>query len=118
MSQAAVVVLADTESHADLGRAFNALVAVKESKQYGDDDRLIFDGAGTKWPGVLSDPGHMAHKLYEEVADVVAGACGYCANAFEAEGHVHEAGIAVLDEFEGHPSFRNLIAGGYAVITF
>lgn len=60
MSKAAILVLADTETHADLGRVVNALVATKEFKDAGDDVRLIFDGAGTQWPGVLSDPEHQA----------------------------------------------------------
>ena len=49
MPKAAIVVLADTESHGDLGRLVNALEAVKEFKEAGDDVQLIFDGAGTKW---------------------------------------------------------------------
>lgn len=60
MSKAAILVLADTETHADFGRVVNALVATKEFKDAGDDVRLIFDGAGTQWPGVLSDPEHQA----------------------------------------------------------
>lgn len=118
MPKAAIVVLADTESHADLGRVFNALIAAKEFKQAGDEVRLIFDGAGTKWPGVLSDPQHKAHQPFQEVADVVSGACGYCAKAFETEQHVHEADVGLLDEYEGHPSLRNLVNDGYTIITF
>jgi hypothetical protein len=31
---------------------------------------------------------------------------------------VSRRGIALLDEYEGHPSVRRLIADGYQVITF
>ncbi|MPZ27460.1 MAG: hypothetical protein GEV12_13905 [Micromonosporaceae bacterium] len=118
MEKAAILVLADTETHADLGRVANALVAAKEFKQAGDEVRLIFDGAGTKWPGVLAEPQHTAHRLYQEVEDRVAGACGYCARAFEAEHSVKGAHVHLMDEYEGHPSIRGLVADGYQVITF
>jgi hypothetical protein len=35
--KAAIVVLADTETHGDLGRVVNALVVAKEFKEAGDD---------------------------------------------------------------------------------
>ncbi|WP_055469071.1 hypothetical protein [Streptomyces ardesiacus] len=118
MSKVALVVLADTESHADLGGVFNALVAAKEFKAGGDDVGLVFDGAGTQWPGVLSDPGHRAHGIYEQVSDVVTGACGYRAKAFDAEDSVRTAHVHLLDEYEGHPTFRQLVTDGYQAITF
>ncbi len=118
MATAAILVLADTETHADLGRVVNGLIAAKEFKEAGDDVRVIFDGAATKWPGVLSDPQHRAHKLYEAVADRIAGACGFCARAFDAEQGVKTAHVHLLEEYEGHPSVRRLVADGYQVLTF
>lgn len=114
----AVVVLADTETHEDLGRAVNALVAVRDFMDGGDDVRLIFDGGGTRWPGRLSDPDHGAHGLYESVKDRIHGACDYCAEAFDATEAVQQAGVALLDEYKRHPSFRALMADGYQVLTF
>jgi hypothetical protein len=49
MAKAAAVVLADIETHEDLGREVNALETVKEFKDAGDEAALIFDGAGTRW---------------------------------------------------------------------
>jgi hypothetical protein len=49
MPKAAIIVLADTETHGDLGRVVNALEAVKELKEARDEVKLIFDGAGTQW---------------------------------------------------------------------
>lgn len=118
MSKVGIVVLADTETHGDLGRVVNALIATKEFKEGGDEVELIFDGAGTKWPGVLADPQHKSHALFEQVFDVVAGAFGLCARAFEAEEHVHEAKVPLLEEYDDHPSIRRLVASGYQVITF
>lgn len=118
MSKAAIVVLADTESHGDLGRVVNALIATKEFKDAGEDVRLIFDGAGTQWPGVLSDPSHQAHKSFEAVREAITGACGFCANAFHTEDKVRAANVTLLDEYEGHPSIKSLVDEGYQVITF
>ena len=48
MTKAAVLILAGTESHADVGRLVNGLETAKEfADTDGDDIELIFDGAGT-----------------------------------------------------------------------
>ncbi|UGY94757.1 hypothetical protein [Streptomyces gobiensis] len=118
MSKVAILVLADTESHADLGRVTNALVAAKEFKEAGDEIKVIFDGAATKWPEALTDSGHVAHAAYQAVSDVVAGACGFCAKAFDAEQGARQAHVHLLDEYEGHPSIRLLVSQGHQIITF
>ncbi|MGI8483475.1 MAG: DsrE family protein [Thermomicrobiales bacterium] len=118
MIRMAIVILAGTETHADLGRAVNALLAVKEAKEAGDAVRLIFDGAGTKWIAELSDPTHSSHVLYESVEDQITGVCQYCAKAFGATDAVRAAGVPLLDEYQQHPSLRNLIADGFQVLIF
>jgi len=60
----------------------------------------VFNGAGTKWVGELSDPEHKYNKHFESVKDEVEGACAYCARAF------------------GVPSLAKLVSEGYQVITF
>jgi hypothetical protein len=80
--------------------------------------KLIFDGAGTRWPGELEQQSHRAHDLWEKVHDVVAGACDYCAEAFEATSSVEHAGVKLLDEYHRHPSVRTFLAEGYQVLTF
>lgn len=114
----AVVVLADDESHEGLGRVVNAMVATRELQDAGDEVKLIFDGGGTVWPGLLAADDHPAHSLWEAVAGAVAGACDYCAHAFEAADSAQEAGVTLLDEYHRHPSFRTLLADGYDVLTF
>lgn len=118
MAKIGVVVLADTESHADLGRAFNALETVKESKEHGDDIQFIFDGAGTRWLVELSREDHNAHPVYEQVKDQLTGACDFCAKAFGVKKELVDLGVPLLDEYEKHPSLRRLAADGYEVITF
>jgi hypothetical protein len=116
--KAAIVVLADTETHEGLGRVVNALEAVKEFKEAGDDVRLIFDGAGTKWVVELSRPEHKAHALYAAVRDKVTGVCGFCAGAFGVEEEVRTIGAPLDESYDGHPSFRRLLADGYSIVTF
>lgn len=114
----AVIVLADTETHEDLARVVNAMVTVQECKEAGDDVQLVFDGAGTRWPGALVAEDHKAHKLWASVEDTVAGACSYCADAFEATHDVEDAGVKLLDEYKRHPSVRGLLAEDFKVLTY
>ncbi|MEX0812028.1 MAG: hypothetical protein WD048_07405 [Chitinophagales bacterium] len=46
MTKVAVIVFADSESHADMGRVTNAMEIVNEFTEAGDEATLIFDGAG------------------------------------------------------------------------
>jgi hypothetical protein len=83
MPKAAILLLADTETHGDLGRAANALTTVREFADNGDDVTLIFDGAGTRWAAEIANEDHRLHPDYAAIRDKVAGACRFCAGAFE-----------------------------------
>jgi hypothetical protein len=118
MAKVAIVVLADAQTHADMGRVANALTTTSECKEAGDDVTLIFDGAGTKWVRELSDPDHTLSKALEKVRDKVGGACSYCAASFGVKEDVQASDIPLLEEYEGHPSIQKLIAQDYQVVTF
>jgi hypothetical protein len=118
MTRAAIVLLADTETKEGLGRMSNALTSVREFKEEGQEVSLIFDGAGTKWIGELSDSDHKYNRHFESVKDDIHGACAYCARAFGVKDEVQESGVELLGEFEGHPSLAKLVGQGYQVITF
>lgn len=118
MTKVAIVLLADTENLGDMGRMANALSAVQEFKEAGDEVRLIFDGAAVKWIGELSDPQHKYHEHYQAVQDRISGVCKYCAGAFQVTEQVQRSGVPFADEHNGHPSFRRLVNDGYQVITF
>lgn len=118
MAKISVVVLADSETHGDLGRIANALALTKEAKEAGDDVELVFDGAGTTWVPVLTDPDHDLNPMYRAVEDTVAGACEFCANAFDVREEVKESSVPFLSEYEGHPSLRRRIDEGYQIVTF
>jgi len=118
MTKAAIFVLADTATEEDLGRLVNALAVVQEFKETGDKVQLIFDGTGTRWPGILARPDHIAYGLYQETRDQIVGVCSFCANAFGATESVKSNGLKLLDEANGHPSIKQLLAEGYQVLTF
>ncbi len=118
MAKVAIVVLAGTETHEGLGRVVNALEAVKELKDGGQDVKLIFDGAGTAWVPELAKPEHKAHRLYRAVGDKVAGVCAFCAGAFGVKNAAVALGAPLASEYDGHPSILKLVTGGYQVITF
>ena len=114
----AIVVLAGTDTYEGMGRVANALVAVQEYKEAGDDVQLIFDGAGVGWPPELSKSNHLLHGLYQSVRDKIIGVCSYCASAFNVQDQIKDSGLSNLGEYNGHPSFRKLSAQGYQVLTF
>jgi hypothetical protein len=118
MTKIAVVVLADTETHGDLGRAVNALEVAKEFKQAGDEVAIVFDGAGTRWVPKFDAPEHRKHDLWASVKDKVAGACSFCSATYGVKKEVQAANVELLDDFDDHPSLRSYIVDGYQVITF
>ncbi|ELZ18453.1 hypothetical protein C477_10308 [Haloterrigena salina JCM 13891] len=118
MVNAAIVILAGTESHADTGRLVNGLEAAKEFAENDEDElELIFDGAGTQWVEELEDEDHDYHDLYESVQDEAA-VCDYCAGAFGVDDAVEDQGLVRIDENEGHPSVRSMVDDDYEIITF
>lgn len=114
----AIVVLAGSETHEGLGRVVNALEAVKECQAAGDQVLMLFDGAGVTWPPLLSQADHAYHGLYQAVKSHISGVCEYCATAFAVREAIHTCGIPFANEYEGHPSFRQLLADGFQIITF
>ena len=118
MTNAAIVILAGTESHADTGRLVNGLEAAKEfAETDGDEVEVIFDGAGTEWIPELEDEDSDYHELYRAVSDDAA-VCDFCAGAFGVDDAVDDAGVVRLDDHDGHPSIRSLVDDDYEIITF
>lgn len=118
MTKAAIVILAGTEGHANVGRIVNGLETAKEfTETDGDEVELIFDGAGTQWISELEDEESDYHGLYQAVRDE-ASVCDFCSGAFGVEDAVADAGLVTLDDHDGHPSIRSLVNDDYEVITF
>jgi hypothetical protein len=118
VAKVAIVVLSDTETHADSARVANALTTAYEFKEAEEEVMLIFTGAGTKWIGELSDPDHRLNRAFSLVEDKVAGACKACATSFGVRGEVQASGVPLLTEYKGHQSLRKVIKEGYQVVTF
>ncbi len=118
MAKTAVVILAGTDSHADVGRLVNGLQTAKEFAESSSDEvELIFDGAGTQWIPELEDEDSDYHELYQAVREE-ASACEFCSGAFGVAHAVDDAGVVTLDDHDGHPSIRSLVDNGYEIITF
>ena len=121
----AIVILSDpkTNSEESLGRLFNGLATAFECKKEGDDVSIVFQGAGTRWPELISEPDHPAHGLFKAVSDKIAGASCGCAALFEATAGVESCGMPLLTDnaIDGTPgiaSIRNLVVAGNTVLTF
>lgn len=118
MTKAAIIILAGTDGHENLGRLVNGLEAAREfAESDGDEVELIFDGAGTQWIPELEDESSDHHELYLAVQDDTS-VCDYCSGAFGVEDAVADADVVALDEHDGHPSLKSLVDDGYEVITF
>lgn len=118
MPRIAYVILADTKTPGDMGRVVNALEGARESIEAGDETRIIFDGAGTKWTAALTDEDHDYHDLYVSVEDHITGACQFCAKAYGVKSAAQQVGVPLIDEHDGHPSLRGLVEEGFQVLTF
>ena len=121
----AVMVYADPKTGTEeaLGRLFNALATTYEFKEKGDDVTLMFQGAGSRWIGELSNEEHPAFALFEAVRDKVAGVSCGCADVFGATEAVEKSGFDLIKDnpipsTSGLTSIRNLIDDGYTILNF
>jgi hypothetical protein len=120
----AIIILSDPKAGDEaLGRAFNALALAQESVAAGDQVEVTFVGAGTRWPGVVSQLSHPANGLYNAVREViVGGSCG-CAAVFGATESLKACGIAevknqALPGTPGLASIRRYLAEGWQTLVF
>ena len=121
----AIIVLSDPKAGGEeaLGRLFNALAAAYDMKQKRQDVEILFQGAGTRWPGQLTKPEHPAHALYAAVADRVTGVSGGCADVFGARAEAEANGFSLIGDnpvpgTAGLPSLARYLGEGYSVLTF
>jgi hypothetical protein len=123
-TKSAIVVLSDPDGGEEaLGRTFNALAAAKDFREQGAEVRLLFQGAGTRWTGLLGEDGHPLHELYAAVRRDVAGASDACATFFGARDRVSAAGLQFvaqnhIEGVGGLPSLAALVRDGFTVLTF
>jgi hypothetical protein len=124
MSKTAIVVLSDPKGGEEaLGRLFNALAAARDFKSREHTVEILFQGTGTRWTGVVTQPDHPAHALYQSVEDLVTGVSSACADVFGARADAERGGFALITTHalpgtSGLPSLAKYVSDGYTVLTF
>ena len=122
--KAAIIILSDPKTGEEaLGRLFNGLATAYDFKQKGDEVTVLFQGAGTRWSGEVTNADHPAYPLYKEVEDTVAGVSCGCADVFGASEDAQKNGFDLIKNnpvpgTSGLPSLHSLVADGYSVLTF
>jgi hypothetical protein len=123
--KAAIIILSDPKSGGEdaLGRMFNGLAAAYDFKQRNIDVSIYFQGAGTRWAGVVTQPDHPVHALYLAVQDKIAGVSCGCADVFGSREEAVKNGFDLVTDngvpgTSGLPSLGQLVADGYSVFTF
>ncbi|WP_280396690.1 hypothetical protein [Nocardia carnea] len=123
-TKTAVLVLSDPNGGDEaLGRMFNALAAAYDFDQAGDEVRVQFQGAGTRWPELLESPEHPAYEVYQAVRHTIAGiSCG-CSDLFGGRDGATAAGLDLIKDnplpgTSGVASVRALVDNGYAILAF
>lgn len=118
MLKIAIVMFSDTNTMEAMGRVSNAFMLAMEAAESGDELKIIFEGAGTKWIPELEKKDHKMHGLYMGLKSKITGVCDYCSAAFGVKSAVEAAGVPLLNEYKQHPSLRNLVSEGFSVMTF
>ncbi len=116
-TKVAIIVFADSETRADMGRISNAVEITNEFHEEEDEAKLLFDVAGVTWPGKLSNPEHPLHQSFKKVKPHILGACAFCSKAFKAEKGVKKSTVPFLEDYNGNPSVHGLVKQGYQIIT-
>ncbi len=123
--KAAIIILSDPKNGGEdaLGRMFNGLAAAYDFKQRGTDVSIYFQGAGTRWPGVISQADHPVLSLFKAVETEVAGVSCGCADVFGSREDAVKSGFDLITDnsvpgTSGLPSLGKLVADGFTVFTF
>jgi hypothetical protein len=123
--KAAIIIFSDPKHGGEeaLGRLFNGLAAAYDFKQRGAEVAIYFQGAGTRWAGVVVDPAHPVHALYRAVEDTVAGVSCGCADVFGARAEAEKNGFDLITDnsvpgTSGLPSIAQLAGQGYVIYSF
>ena len=121
----AIIILSDPKSNSDeaLGRFFNALAVAYDNKEHGDDVQILFQGAGTRWPGEMNNENHPVYDLYKAVEDKVAGVSCGCADVFGSAEEATKSGFDLIKDnavpgTSGLPSLQKLRSDGYEIMIF
>lgn len=113
----AILLNAGPDRTAVAGNGFGYAIEFDDA---GYETQLFLDGKATKWPAEYSDnPGSPFNREWVEIQErsLLAGACGFCANAFDAAEACERSGIELLsDKTEHAPAVANLAAEDYEIL--
>jgi len=124
MNKTAIFIFSDPKNGEEaLGRAFNGLAAAYDIKNSGGEVSITFQGAGTRWPTLITQADHPLHGLYNLVKSNVAGVSCGCADVFGAAEGAKACGMNVISENQvpgttGLASFGKLLKFGTNILTF
>ncbi len=100
------------------GNAFNYALTLDGS---GYETELFLDGEATKWPAAFSEnPDRPYNHDWERIEQrgILAGVCGYCANAFDVVEECRSSGVELLSDSSQHaPAIKQLAEQQYEIIT-
>lgn len=104
----------------DVGKAVHGLIYGQELHDEGFKVDIIFDGLGTQWPEVFSNPEHPFNPLFKQVMNkgIIKGGCQACSSFFETSEQVQKAGLSLVgnDATGGHIPFAQYMSDGYVPI--
>lgn len=102
----------------DASRVYRGLRSAAEFLAAGDEVAIVFDGSGTEALAEMVRPGGKFHTQYLLLNNNIAGACKVCSKSHQVAEEIADAGIPLLDEFEGEASVRKYVAAGFTVLNF
>lgn len=114
----AILLNAGPEDGPVAANGFNYAVELDDA---GYEVRLFLDGKATKWPAAFAeDPDRPFSYDWEKIQEhgLLAGACGYCANAFDVAEACQRSEVQLLsDKGEHAPAVAQLAEEGYEIMT-
>jgi len=114
----AILLNAGPERGATANNGFGYAVELDDA---GHEVQVFLDGKATRWPSAFSDePDRPFNHTWGTLRSrgLLAGACGYCANAFDQTDSIERANVDLLSDSGAHaPSVAELADEGYELVT-
>ena len=105
----------------DTATAANGFGYVLELDDAGYETRLYLDGEATKWPAEFyENPDRPFNHEWTQIKrrDLLMGACGFCANAFEVAEACERSEVDLLSGSDEHaPEVAQLADDGFELLT-
>jgi hypothetical protein len=118
VSEYAVLLNSSTE---DVWPTANGLEYALDLDEGGHEVDVYFDGAPTQRPRQLAEkPNHPINNFFDEADDrgLIAGACGFCADSFDATEGCGKASVDILGGAAEHaPRPSQLVDDEYELLT-